>query len=50
MEKITDYKYALDESSIVAITDQKGIINIIQKSLLKNFGQLLPMGKYGKVN
>lgn len=26
MEKITDYKYALDESSIVAITDQKGTI------------------------
>ncbi len=29
MEKITDYKYALDESSIVAITDQKGIINYV---------------------
>src|SRR5690606_1541630 len=29
MEKITDYKYALDESSIVAITDQKGIIKYV---------------------
>ncbi len=29
MEKVTDYKYALDESSIVAITDQKGIINYV---------------------
>ncbi|MGE5943766.1 MAG: PAS domain S-box protein, partial [Flavobacteriales bacterium] len=28
-EKITDYKYALDESSIVAITDQKGIIKYV---------------------
>lgn len=26
IREITDYKYALDESSIVAITDQKGII------------------------
>jgi PAS domain S-box-containing protein len=26
MENIADYKYALDESAIVAITDQKGII------------------------
>jgi PAS domain S-box-containing protein len=29
MEKITDYQYALDESSIVAITDQKGIITYV---------------------
>ncbi|WP_130735074.1 PAS domain-containing sensor histidine kinase [Flavobacterium sp. J27] len=29
MEKIADYKYALDESSIIAITDQKGIINYV---------------------
>ena len=29
MENISDYKYALDESSIVAITDQKGIINYV---------------------
>lgn len=29
MEKITDYKYALDESSIVAITDQKGVIKYV---------------------
>lgn len=32
MEKITDYKYALDESSIVAITDQKGIINYVNEN------------------
>lgn len=29
MEKTTDYKYALEESSIVAITDQNGIINYV---------------------
>jgi PAS domain S-box-containing protein len=29
MEKIADYKYALDVSSIIAITDQKGIINYV---------------------
>jgi len=29
MEKIADYKYALDESSIVAITDQKGVITYV---------------------
>lgn len=31
MEKIIDYMYALDESCIVAITDQKGIINYVNK-------------------
>ncbi|WP_208022746.1 PAS domain-containing sensor histidine kinase [Flavobacterium jejuense] len=29
MEKIADYKYALDESSIIAITNQKGIISYV---------------------
>lgn len=31
MEKIIDYMYALDESCIVAITDQKGIINYVNE-------------------
>lgn len=35
MEKITDYKYALDESSIVAITDQKGIIKYVNENFCK---------------
>lgn len=35
MENITDYKYALDESSIVAITDQKGIINYVNDNFCK---------------
>ncbi len=35
MEKITDYKYALDESSIVAITDQKGIIKYVNDNFCK---------------
>lgn len=35
MEKITDYKYALDESSIVAITDQKGIIQYVNENFCK---------------
>ncbi len=32
MEKIADYKYALDESSIVAITNQKGIITYVNEN------------------
>ncbi|MCF8448000.1 MAG: PAS domain S-box protein, partial [Bacteroidia bacterium] len=35
MEKITDYKYALDESSIIAITDQKGIIKHVNENFCK---------------
>lgn len=35
MEKITDYKYALDESSIVAITDQKGIIKYVNDNFCR---------------
>jgi PAS domain S-box-containing protein len=35
MEKITDYQYALDESSIIAITDQKGIINYVNENFCK---------------
>ncbi|MFT7453054.1 MAG: PAS domain S-box-containing protein [Patescibacteria group bacterium] len=31
-KKITDYKYALNESSIVAITDQKGIIKYVNEN------------------
>lgn len=35
IEKIADYKYALDESSIVAITDQKGIIKYVNENFCK---------------
>jgi PAS domain S-box-containing protein len=35
MERIQDYKYALDESSIVAITDQKGIILYVNNNFCK---------------
>lgn len=35
MEEITDYKYALDESSIVAITDHNGIINYVNSNFCK---------------
>jgi hypothetical protein len=34
-EGAADFKYALVESSIVAITDQKGIINYAKKRLAK---------------
>ncbi|WP_202928121.1 PAS domain-containing sensor histidine kinase [Cyclobacterium salsum] len=35
MEKIADYMYALDESAIVAITDQKGIITYVNDNFCK---------------
>jgi PAS domain S-box-containing protein len=31
MERISDYKYALNESSIIAVTDQKGIITYVNE-------------------
>jgi PAS domain S-box-containing protein len=32
---LSDYKYALDQSSIIAITDQKGIINHVNENFCK---------------
>jgi PAS domain S-box-containing protein len=35
IKALSDYKYALDQSSIIAITDQKGIINYVNENFCK---------------